>query len=492
MTPLEMEEEYIKCSESCEYFILNYISIVHPLRGTVPFNLYRFQKRIVKEIGTHRFNIIRKFRQAGVTTIMCAYALWYIIFQEDKNVMVVSIGERESSAFLERVFDMYDKLPKWLQPGIVKKNVHNFRLTTGSRIKSQPAGAGRSEAVSLLVVDEAAFIDNMREFWKAIFPTISTGGEAVLLSTVNGMSNVYYELYRDSVAGLTNFNVIDINWREHPEYTDEWAKTMRPTLGERAWLQEVLCQFLGTGDTFIDRDTLTRILEGISEDYRSSWHNRFRVWEEPRPGFEYLITPDPSYGVGRDNSAFHVICLNTGEQVAEYYSSSTKMRDFSQIVYETALAYNFALIACERNSLGIILIEDLLEELEYENMWFDEKGECGVLLSRAGRDAVLEALQDSLYLNRIKINSKRTAEEMVCFITTVTGKVQADSGYHDDLVVSLALASLVMSKLELAGEMPLLDGDRPIEANKGDTIFGSRPVSAKDEDFEEYRKWVLG
>lgn len=486
-----MEEEYLKCAESCEYFILNYIYIVHTKRGTIPFDLYRFQKRIVSEIGEHRFNIIRKFRQAGVTTIMCAYALWYIIFQEDKNIMVVSIGERESSAFLERVVGMYEELPAWLRPEIVKKNVHNLRLATGSRIKSQPAGAGRSESVSLLIVDEAAFIDNMREFWKAIFPTISTGGEAVLLSTVNGMSNVYYELYRDSVAGKTEFNVIDIHWREHPEYTDEWAKTMRPTLGERAWLQEVLCQFLGTGDTFIDRDTLARILETVNEEYKSYRYNKFRVWEEAKPGFEYLIAVDPSYGVGRDFAAFHVICLNTGEQVAEYYSANTKMRDLAQDVHEVALQYNFARIACERNSLGIILIEDLFEELEYENMWFDEKGECGVLLSKTGRDAVLESLQDCLYLNRVKINSKRTSEELVCFITTESGKVQADKGYHDDLVTSLALAAHVMSKLELAGEMPLLDGDRPMEATKGDSLVSIKAVDGIDEHFEEYRAWVL-
>jgi len=81
MESVDYSEEYRKCSESCEYFILNYIKIKHPVKGIIPFALYPFQKRIVSEISTHRFNIIRKFRQAGVTTIMCAYALWYIILQ---------------------------------------------------------------------------------------------------------------------------------------------------------------------------------------------------------------------------------------------------------------------------------------------------------------------------------------------------------------------------------------------------------------------------
>jgi len=340
--------------------------------------------------------------------------------------MVVSIGERESNLFLSRVVEMYDWLPEFLQPSIIKKNVHVLHLETGGIIKSQPAGAGRSEAVSLLIVDEAAFIDNMREFWKAIYPTISTGGECVMLSTVNGMSNVYYELYRDAVAGINDFNVIDIHWREHPDYDDEWAKVTRPNLGEKGWMQEVLCQFLGTGDTFIDRETLAKLVGEVDVKYKLSHNKRMRTWKRAEPGKEYLICADPAFGVERDNSAFHVLCLNTGEQVAEFYSNSTKVKEFSQIIYQTALEYNMALVACERNSLGIIVIEEIFEGLEYENMWFDEKGEPGVLLSRNGRDAVLEALQDCLYLNKVKVNSKRTVDEITTFITTDTGKVQAD------------------------------------------------------------------
>lgn len=491
MSTIDYKEEYRKCSESPEYFIKEYINITHPLRGRVPFALYRFQERIVSEIKCNRFNIIRKFRQAGVTTIMCAYALWYIIFKKNKNIMVVSIGDREACLFLERVVEMYEDLPPFLKPKVTTRNAHNFRLSTGGKIKSQPAGAGRSEAVSLLIVDEAAFIDGMREFWKAVWPTISTGGECVMLSTVNGMSNLYYELYKEASEGKNIFNVIDIHWREHPDYDDEWSKINRPILGERGWLQEVEGQFLGTGDTFIDRDTLGKLVDGINDNYTKAYNHRFRIWKEPVPGYEYIMAVDPSYGVERDHSAFHIICLNTGEQVAEFYSSRTKVREFSHIIYEQAMAYNMAIVACERNSIGIILIQDLFEVLEYENMWFDEKGQIGVLMTKNGREMVLESLQNGLHLNKIKVNSRRTVDEITTFITTDSGRIEADKDYYDDLVTSLGISFFVIDKIEMAGQMPLMGKQQPLGEPTYTPLMTSHPENDVDKQYEDYRKWVL-
>ena len=170
----EIIAEMQKCADEPTYFINKYVNVIHPVKGVVPFELFPFQTRIITEMNSHRFSLVKKFRQAGITTLAAAYSLWTIIFQDHKNVMVVSIGDRESRAFLERVCAMYDDLPKWLKPSELERNKHTLKLSTGSRIKSQPAGAGRGESASLLIVDEAAFVEKMREFWMAIYPTIST------------------------------------------------------------------------------------------------------------------------------------------------------------------------------------------------------------------------------------------------------------------------------------------------------------------------------
>ena len=445
LTKQQILDELKRCSEDPVYFIRNHVLIEHPIKGIIPFDLFKFQERIIGEIEDKRFNIIRKFRQAGITTICAAYSLWSIIFKEHHNIMVVSIGDRESTAFLARVVNMYDDLPTFLKPGIREKNKHSLYLTTGSRVKSQPAGAGRGEAVSHLMVDEAAFVEKMRSFWAAIYPTISTGGKATLISTVNGMSNLYYEIYRDAELQKNNFNVVDIWWREHPDYTEEWAKEMRPNIGERMCLQEYECEFLGTGDTFIDRHTLARLKDNETSEYSLKYSNRMRVFKEPDPYSEYIIGVDASFGREWDYSAFHIVDVYNGEQVAEFYSNKPSIHDFAKIIHDEGIRYNTAHVVVERNGLGIALIEELFENLEYENMWMDENAEFGLQITTKSREGVLTSLEDALRSSKIRVNSERTVGELLTFIITENGKVEADDGYNDDLVMSLALTAFVFN-----------------------------------------------
>ena len=491
MNPDELKLEIEKCRNDAAYFIKNYVYITHPMRGRVKFELYRFQERIVNEFGKNRFNLMRKFRQAGATTICAAYALWYIIFHEDKNVMVVSIGDRESRDFLDRAVSMYDDLPTWLKPQEVERNKHVIKLSTGSKIKSQPAGAGRGESVSLLIVDEAAFIDKMTEFWMAIYPTISTGGSAFILSTVNGMANLYYELYHDAELGKNNFHTIDINWREHPEYTEEWAEETRSNVGERAWLQEYEGEFLGTGETFIDGGTLQRVKTQTSEDFYSKHYNMMRIWEDPKPYHTYLIAADSSFGRDRDYSAFHIINLYNGEQVAEFYSNRIGLYEFAKIIAAEGLRYNTAYVCPERNGLGLALIEQLFEVREYENMWTDDRGEMGYLVNNKNRDVILNSLQENLKTSKIKVNSERTFKELTTFIISKTGKIQAETGFADDLVMSMAIGATLMGDIVSKSPVPMYMGEL-VDAKPGDlpTTGFSKGTYNSDPEIEDYKKWI--
>ena len=489
MNPDEIKEEFLKCKEDPVYFMRHYIKIIHPIRGSVNFDLYRFQERIIKNFTENRFNLMRKFRQAGATTISAAYALWYITFNNDKNVMVVSIGDRESRDFLDRAVHMYDDLPEWLRAPELERNKHVLKLSTGSKIKSQPAGAGRGESVSLLIVDEAAFIDNMREFWMAIYPTISTGGSACILSTVNGMANLYYELYRDAELEKNNFNVIDIHWREHPEYTDKWAEQTRSNVGERAWLQEYEGEFLGTGETFIDGGTLEQVKVSTNDTYVKKHYNMMRVFEDPEPYHTYLISADTSFGRDRDYSAFHIINLYNGTQVAEFYSNRCGLNEFAKIMAQEGLRYNTAYICPERNGLGLALIEQLFEVHEYENMWTDEKGQMGYLVNNKNRDIMLNTLQEKLKTSKIKINSERTFKELTTFIISKSGKIQAEDGFADDLVMSLAIGTTIMEDIVSKSPIPIVKGDLLQPSHKESSTAGfSRGTYNKE--FEDYRKWI--
>jgi hypothetical protein len=457
----ELLQEFKKCSTDPAHFISKYIKVTHPVRGLVPFRLYPFQERILSELQDNRFNILRKFRQAGCTTIAAAYSLWMIIFQKHKSVVILSKGDAESTEVLDRIKLMYDELPDFLKPGIIEDNKHTLKLKTNSVIKSRPSGkqSGRSLAGSFLIIDEAAFIENIDTIWAAVYPIISTGGRAFVLSTVNGIGNWYHEVYQNSLAGANSFNAIDIRWQEHPEYSftegfedlykemedkglniHKWEETTRANMPTKQWLQEYECSFLGTGDTYVEGEVLKNISSQTSEKYYTKYNNRMRVWQDPNPQYSYLISCDTSLGRDRDYSAFHVINLYNGQQVAEFYSNRTAINDFAKILFNEGMLYNLATVVCERNTIGNNLIDWLLNIYEYENLWEDEKGDIGFQITAKNRESILAELEEALRTDLIKINSTRTCDELMTFIISENGKPQAEKNHHDDLVMSLALA----------------------------------------------------
>ena len=477
-------EEFRKCKEDPAYFMCNYVRVTHPVRGLVPFQLYPFQKRIVGELEKNRFNILRKFRQAGCTTIASAYALWLAVFKPHQAIVILSKGDTEATEVLDRIKVMYEELPKFLQPGISEDNKHTLKLVNRSVIKSRPSGkqSGRSLAGSFLIIDEAAFIDAIDTIWAAVYPIISTGGRAFILSTVNGVGNWFCETYTRAIEEVNSFTAIDIEWKEHPEYyrnadfnhlyeamekrtppldIDEWVTITKANMPRKQWLQEYECEFLGTGDTFIDGELLTHLAQGVNNEYYTKYNNRMRVWKDPEPFYDYAIGVDTALGRGRDYSAAQIINMYNGEVVAEFYSNKTPINDFAAILNTEGLYYNMANIVVERNTVGNHVIDLLYNNHEYENLWHDERALPGFQVTLKNRDTLLSELEESIRTNVLKINSQRTLNELNTFVITNSGKITADSNKHDDLIMSLTLANYVMRSVR---------EDSPIEFNR-DSAF---------------------
>jgi len=471
-------------------FIENQIKVVHPMRGLVAFQLYPFQKRIVNCLNTRRFNILRKFRQAGCTTIVAAYALWMIVFRPNATVAIISKDDEAAKEVLERIKIAYDELHPFIKKHIASKKYrssHKLVLSNGSKVlaKAPSKEAGRSLSANLLILDEAAFIEHIETIYSAAYPTLSTGGSCFVLSTVNGIGNWYYHIWKDAERGLNEYHPIEIKWQDHPEYkkqegyedlyemmekrwsppinVDEWENITKKNIGPKKWLQEYECEFLGTGDTYVDSEILRYLRLNVKEDYYIKYNNRMRVWEDPNPNYEYLISVDTALGGGRNNSAFHIINLYNGKQVAEFYSNKTSINEFAAIINEVGLEYNLALIVPERNTIGTNLIERLFGDLEYENIYMDEKGLFGVQTSSSTREQMLAEMEECIRLNKFKISSQRTIEELLTFIVNENGKAEADVDCYDDLVMSLAIAAYVFK--EITGGV-LLESDGKEELNK--------------------------
>ena len=206
-----IKREYVKCVESPQHFMRKYCTIQHPKRGKMKFDLYDYQDDMINEFKSHRYNIILKSRQLGISTLSAGYALWMMLFNADKNILVIAKDKDTAKNLVTKVRVMYHNLPQWLKTKLDEDNKLSLRFSNGSQIKAVAATqeAGRSEALSLLVLDEAAFIEHAESIWTAAQQTLATGGDCITLSTPNGVGNWFHRMWIDAQEAKTGFNFLE-------------------------------------------------------------------------------------------------------------------------------------------------------------------------------------------------------------------------------------------------------------------------------------------
>ena len=182
--------EVVKCGRSPQYFIDNYAKITHPQRGLIPFHTYDFQKDLLEDFKDHRFNVILKARQLGISTVTAAYIVWMMLFHREKNVLVIATKFSTAANLVKKVKAILRSLPEWIMIANVSiDNRTSFELSNGSQIKasSTSGDAGRSEALSLLVIDEAAHVEGLSELWMGLYPLclLVVGASHYLLQMVS-------------------------------------------------------------------------------------------------------------------------------------------------------------------------------------------------------------------------------------------------------------------------------------------------------------------
>jgi len=164
-----IQQQYMMCAKDPVFFMRNYCYIQHPKRGKIKFNLYPFQESSLTELRDNRYNVILKSRQLGISTLSAGYALWCMLFKEDFNVLVIATTQEVAKNLVNKVQVMNEMLPSWLRTEIISNNKLSLKFKNGSQIKaiSSASTGARSEALSLLIIDEAAFIRNIEEIWIA-------------------------------------------------------------------------------------------------------------------------------------------------------------------------------------------------------------------------------------------------------------------------------------------------------------------------------------
>ena len=455
-----IKQEYIKCATDPIHFFRKYCYITHPIKGRVLFHLYPFQEEVLNDFRNHRFNIINKSRQLGISTLSAGFSLWTMMFNKDKTVLCIATKQETARGMVEKVQFMYDNLPSWLK-GNQKPMANNklsFQLANNSRIVATSAAsdAGRSYAVSLLLVDEAAFIEGIDRIYTSIKPTIATGGGIIALSSPNGVGNWFHKMYTEAEIGKNDFKAIRLPWNLHPDRDVTWLERERANMSPREFAQEYDCDFLGSGNSVIEPDNLSFYEQTFIQDpiERRFMGGDFWIWQYPDYSKSYIISADVARGDGSDYSTFHIIDVENCEQVAEY-KSQVDTRTFGNMLVSVASEYNNALLVVENANIGWDVVNTILEK-GYPNMYYSPRANGdmnidkwmtkmdndqtvpGFTTSQKTRPLVVSKMESYLRDRHFVFRSKRLLEELRVFIW-MHGKAQAQTGYNDDLVMALGI-----------------------------------------------------
>ncbi len=334
-----IQQQYQMCAADPVFFMRQYCYIQHPKRGKIKFNLYEFQEDSLTNLRDNRYSVILKSRQLGISTLSAGFALWSMLFQEDFNVLVIATTQEVAKNLVTKVRVMHDNLPSWLKGTIEADNKLSLKFKNGSQIKavSSATTGARSEALSLLIIDEAAFIRNIEEIWIASQATLSTGGGAIVLSTPNGIGNWFHKTWVDGETNpQTEWNNIKLHWTVHPDRDHEWRNRQTHLLGERGAAQECDCDFVSSGHTVIDGNILAEYEAACTNPIEKRGYDAgYWVWDYPDYSKNYMVVADVARGDGADWSTFHVIEVETITQVAEY-KGKIPPKDFGNMLVTVA------------------------------------------------------------------------------------------------------------------------------------------------------------
>lgn len=514
MTKKEKIIEYGKCLQDPIYAIENYMETFDKTRqGFVQFKLFEQQKRIIRAYIKHRFNLVTKPRQAGVTTVTAAYFAYLLLFSDEKNpekILILANRQEMAQEFLGKVKTFLDKMPDWLwvkspnQQRYTTESKKNIVLFNGSECKAVATskGALRGFTPTFLVIDEAAHIDDGEEIFGASMTALNTGGNCALISTPNGLDPLYYRTYDGAKKGDNSFNIVELKWYKDPrynaglrwiqggrseneeEFTDEsidnrigdgWKPTSfwyeescrSMNNNKRMISQELDVSFVGSGGNVIAEEHIEyhnthNVMDPIRKE---SIEQNVWVWAEPVEGHKYILSSDVSRGDGADSSTFTIIDFDTMEQVVEY-QGKIPPDILAQLIYQYGMKYNAYVVVDITGGIGVSTVVKLLE-LGYPNLHYDKPTrkilndyQEDYYKQKQGNKTpgfnvsnnrlfLVSTLEEYVRENRVIIRSARLTAEMKTFVYR-NGRPDHMKGFHDDCLKKGTLIKTI-------------DGYKPIE-----------------------------
>jgi hypothetical protein len=505
---LEQLKEYARIIKDTPYALRTYLQTYdNTQKKFVPMNLFPDQLQLIQDYEDYNENITKKYRQAGVTTVTAAWLSKKLQFAKPENperVLIIANKKDTAVEMANKIRNFLDQWPEWINVGFSpdKNSESRFRLNNGSEVKAvaTSADALRGFTPTVLVFDEAAYIEAGEDFWAASMASLSTGGKIILISTPNGYDPIYYGVYDQAIRGINDFHITDLRWFKDPRYTKDlrwvkcqdichymlnreqyddnevvlyefdmntyqeleeqgykpyssWFESMSKKFkyDRRKISQELECDFLGSGDGvipgFVQENISKNMIRVPIEKYMQAtlWQ-----WKEPIEGHRYIMGVDVSRGDSEDFSAINIIDFDDREQVLEYVGKIPP-DDLAQIAYKWGIIYGNAFIVIDITGGMGVATSRKLQELNYKNIYIDGINTQNIWEYNAKamekipglnfnnkRTQIVAAFEEQLRKG-FAVRSSRLLNELNTFVY-MNGRPDHMKGSHDDAIMSMSMA----------------------------------------------------
>ena len=425
--------EYVKCHKDVKYALRTYLQTYdNTVSKYVPLELFPDQASLLEDYENYNENIALKYRQAGVSTVTAAWASMKLSFakkNKPEKVLIIANKLDTSLEMANKIRAFVGQWPSWVGVdfAVEKNSQKHYKLNNGSEVKAVATSkdALRGFTPTILVFDEAAFIEADSDFWAACMASLSTGGKVIVVSTPNGYDRIYYEIYDQALRNMNDFRITEMYWFRDPRYTKDlylvktedmihyllnkeeysekdilswshipayerdyselkklmdqgykpcssWFEAMVKKLkyDKRKVSQELECNFLGSGDNVFDSKMLQTIRENsITEPKNKMMGNALWIWKEPVVGHKYIMGVDVSRGDSEDFSSFQIIDFDEREQVAEYVGKLPP-DTMAEICYKWANMYSCFIVIDITGGMGVSTSRKL-QEMGYKDLYVD-------------------------------------------------------------------------------------------------------------------------
>lgn len=481
-------EEIKKCASDVVYFANKYCKVMTD-DGIRQIDLRDYQIQILNQYQHHRKNVFVSPRQSGKTITSSIFLLWYLLFNYEKNAMIMANIGDTAAELMDKIKVILKGLPFFLKPGILVYNVMTMKFDNGCRImaKTTTKTSSIGYTIHMLYMDEFAHINPnfINQFFKSVYPTISSSqiSRVIITSTPNGM-NKFWEIYKGAVDKENDFNPIRVEWWQIPGRDDEWKKKEIAALGsEEDFNQEYGCQFLSSSRLLLDSQSLKRLkvneqdfihhdlfpFENSHVDYSNLvWHPKFdpsSIFE--KDGQKFYLSIDTAGGGGGDYSVVNIFKVSPMPssmikskkfyedesdffcllQVGIFRSNIIQIDELKvllEILITEILGTDNTRIVIEIDYKGELLMDKLLDSEElYEEMFVytrhseaTTKLKPGVKLTSKNKEKYCYDLKINIKNGKIIPSEKNTVYELANFGMSQGGSFTSQIG-KDDIAMTL-------------------------------------------------------